>query len=283
MLKVLITGAKGMLGRTLCQNLNDVEIIATDRAELNIANAKETDEVIGVVAPDVVIHCAAMTAVDLCETEKDRAFQINAAGTANVAGACNRHQAKLIAISTDYVFDGTGSSPYTEYDIPTGGRSVYGQSKWAGEQAVRILCPNHIIGRVAWLYGPGGPSFVHTMLKFADGSRPVLKVVDDQRGNPTSTFAVCRALQGLLRQPEIVGTFHLTCEGETTWYGFAKHIFECMNIDQRIEPCTTEEFSRPAPRPKNSCLEKMNLRLYGLEPMSHWADECRSFLTLKSL
>lgn len=283
MLKVLITGAKGMLGRTLCQNLNDVEVIATDRTELDISNAEETDEVIGAVAPDVVIHCAAMTAVDLCETEKDRAFQINAVGTANVAAACNRRHAKLIAISTDYVFDGQGLSPYTEYDIPTGGRSVYGQSKWAGEQAVRTLCPNHIIGRVAWLYGPGGPSFVHTMLKFADGSRPVVKVVDDQRGNPTSTFAVCRALQGLLRHPEIVGTFHLTCEGETTWYGFAKHIFECMNIDQRIEPCTTDEFSRPAPRPKNSCLEKMNLRLYGLEPMSHWADECRKFLTLKSL
>ena len=279
MLKVLITGAKGMLGRTLCQNLTDVEIIATDRAELDITNAKETDEIIGAAAPDVVIHCAAMTAVDLCETEKDRAFQINAVGTANVAAACNRHHAKLIAISTDYVFDGEGSRPYTEYDVPTGGRTVYGQSKWAGEQAVRTLCPNHIIGRVAWLYGPGGPSFVHTMLKLADGSRPVLKVVDDQRGNPTSTFAVCRALQSLLKHPEIVGTFHLTCEGETTWYGFAKHIFECMNIDQRVEPCTTDEFPRPAPRPKNSCLEKMNLRLYGLEPMSHWADECRWFLT----
>ena len=281
--KVLITGAKGMLGRTLCQNLTDVEIIATDRAELDITNAKETDEVIGGVTPDVVIHCAAMTAVDLCETEKDRAFQINAVGTANVAAACNRHRAKLIAISTDYVFDGQGSRPYTEYDVPTGGQTVYGQSKWAGEQAVRTLCPNHIIGRVAWLYGPGGPSFVHTMLKVADGSRPVLKVVDDQRGNPTSTFAVCRALQGLLKQSEIVGTFHLTCEGETTWYGFAKHIFDCLNIDQRIEPCTTDEFPRPAPRPKNSCLEKVNLRLYGLEPMPHWEDECQRFLTLKLL
>ena len=283
MLKVLITGAKGMLGRTLCQNLINVEIIPTERSELDITNAKETDRVIGTASPDVVIHCAAMTAVDLCETETDRAFQINAVGTANVAAACNRHHAKMIAISTDYVFDGHGPRPYNEYDIANGGRTVYGLSKWAGEEAVRALCPNHIIGRVAWLYGPGGPSFVHTMLKLADGSRPLLKVVDDQRGNPTSTFAVCRALQGLLEQPEIVGTFHLTCEGETTWYGFAKYIFDCMNIDQRLEPCSTDEFPRLALRPKNSCLDKMNLRLHGLEPMSHWKDECRRVLMSKTL
>lgn len=277
-MKILITGANGMLGRTLCRVLKNFEIISTDRDTMDITKADEVIRVLRQHQPDVVIHCAAMTAVDLCETEKEKAFLINAVGSSNVAFACNEIGVRLIAISTDYVFDGCGEKAYSEYDLPNGGKTVYGQSKWAGEQLIRTHCPNHVIARVAWLYGPGGPSFVHTMIKLADGSRPVLKVVDDQVGNPTSTDAVSRAIQELLRHPSIVGTFHLTCEGEVTWCEFAKKIFAIKGIKQTVLPCSTDEYPRPAPRPKNSRLEKLNLKLYGLKPMPSWDAELQAVL-----
>lgn len=279
-MKVLITGARGMLGRTLCRTFTDFELLATDRDTMDITDAHAVDQVIRMHRPDAVVHCAAMTAVDLCETERDRAFQINAAGTANVAAACNRYGARLVAVSTDYVFDGDADRPYCEYDVASGGRTVYGQSKWAGEEAVRHLCSNHVIARVAWLYGAGGPSFVHTILKLADGTRPVLKVVNDQVGNPTSTDAVARAIAEILTKPEIAGTFHLTCDGEASWFDLAKKIFEVKQIAQTVLPCTSAEYPRPAPRPRNSRLEKMNLRLYGLSPMPQWDDELRRVLSV---
>ena len=277
-MKILITGANGMLGRTLCRVLKKFEIIPTDRDSMDITKSDEVYRGIREHEPDVVIHCAAMSAVDLCETEKENAFLINAVGSSNVAVACHTIGARLIAISTDYVFDGSGEKSYSEYDVPNGGNTVYGQSKWAGEQLIRTHCPNHVIARVAWLYGPGGPSFVHTMIKLADGTRPALKVVDDQVGNPTSTDAVARALQEILKHPSIAGTFHLTCEGEVTWCEFAKKIFAIKGIKQTVLPCSTEEYPRPAPRPKNSRLEKLNLRLYGLKPMPSWDAELQTVL-----
>ena len=190
-MKVLLTGGKGMLGRTLVRELGgDFEVVPTDLPEADITDEDAIDAVIAQASPDAVIHCAAMTAVDKCETERDLAFRLNARGTANVAAACRRHGVRLVAISTDYVFEGDADRPYTEFDRPTGGRTVYGQSKFAGEEAVRSLCPNHVIARISWLYGAGGPSFVHAMMNLADGTRPVLKVVADQHGNPTSTVAV---------------------------------------------------------------------------------------------
>ena len=195
-----------------------------------------------------------------------------------VAAACNRNHVRLIAISTDYVFDGNADRPYSEFDRPTGGATVYGQSKFAGEELVRIHCPDHVIARISWLYGAGGPSFVHTMLKLADGSRPELKVVADQIGNPTSTLAVARGLRELLRRPGLVGTYHLTCEGEASWYEFACEIFSQRNVTQKVVPCRTDEFPRPAPRPANSRLEKRMLRLAGLPPMPDWRDALREFL-----
>lgn len=259
-----------MLGRTLCRMLAKYELVPTDKDSMDITNASLVNKVVREAKPDVVIHCAAMTAVDLCETEVELAYRLNAVGTTNVAAACDANHVRLIAISTDYVFDGVGESAYSEYDIPTGGNTVYGKSKYAGEQSVRTLCPNHVIARVAWLYGAGGPSFVHTMLNLASKNIPALKVVNDQRGNPTSTDEVARALEEIIEHPEIRGTFHLTCEGEVTWYDFAKKIFELRNIAQEVLPCTSEEYPRPAPRPHNSCLKKMNLRLFGLSPMKPW-------------
>ena len=268
-----------MLGRTLVSELaDDFEVVATDLPEADITDEKSIEAAVAMHAPDAVIHCAAMTAVDRCESERELAFRLNETGAANVATVCRRHGIRLIAISTDYVFDGDADRPYSESDIPTGGRTVYGQSKFAGEEAVRMLCPDHVIARISWLYGSGGPSFVHAMMSLADGSRPVLKVVADQHGNPTSTVAVARALREVLKRPELRGTFHLTCEGEATWAEFAEEIFRLAGIDQKVQPCTTDEFPRPAPRPKNSRLEKAALRVVGLPPMPDWKDALAEFM-----
>ena len=278
-LKVLLTGGRGMLGRTVVSELGEeFDILPTDLPEADITDEAGFDRLVAAERPDVVIHLAALTAVDRCETEVDLAYRLNARGTANVAAACHRHGVKLIAISTDYVFDGDADRPYTEFDRPSGGRTVYGQSKFAGEEQVRALCPNHLICRISWLYGLGGPSFVHAMLKLADGTRPVLKVVADQRGNPTSALAVARHLGLLLKRPELCGTFHLTCEGEASWAEFAAEIFRLAGRDQQIQPCTTEEFPRPAPRPKNSRLDKMGLRLANLPPMPDWKAALAEFM-----
>ena len=277
-MKVLLTGGKGMLGRTLCAELTDFDVIPTDLPEADITDAVGFDALLKQIKPDAVIHCAAMTAVDKCETEIDFAYKLNAFGTANVASACHRNGIRLIAISTDYVFEGNSDRPYNEFDQPNGGNTIYGKSKFAGEEAIRRHCPNHVICRISWLYGAGGPSFVHAMVNLADGTRPELKVVADQIGNPTSTLAVARQLRNILNRKELVGTFHLTCEGEASWADFAAEIFRLKGVDQKIVPCTTAEFPRPAPRPANSRLDKMMLRLSGLPPMPHWKEALAEFM-----
>jgi len=274
--KILITGAKGMLGRTLVEKLNNFELIPTDLPETDITDSKTFDSIISKHRPDVVIHCAAMTAVNNCESQIDLAYKINAIGSANVAAACNRYGSRLIAFSTDYVFDGEKDSPYNEFDS-TNPKNIYGKSKCMGEELIKNHCPNHVIARISWLYGPGGPSFVHTMLELADGTRSEIKVVDDQRGNPTSTIAVADALLNIILRPELVGTFHLTCEGGCSWYDFACQIFFDSGIEQRIVPCSSEEFPTPALRPVHTLLDKMALRLHCLPKMPDWRDALNDF------
>ena len=277
-MKILITGGKGMLGRTLQKVLAEHELVIADLPEADITDPSGFDRFLAAARPDAVIHCAAMTAVDKCESEVGLAYRLNAFGSANVAGACHRHGVRLIAISTDYVFRGDADRPYCEFDRADGGNTVYGQSKFAGEEAIRTLCPDLVICRVSWLYGAGGPSFVHAMMNLADGTRPVLKVVNDQHGNPTSTAAVAGRLKDILAVPELIGTFHLTCEGEATWFELAREIFRLAGKDQKVEPCSTDEFPRPAPRPKNSRLEKRMLRLAGLPPMIDWHEALADFM-----
>ncbi len=277
-MKILITGGKGMLGRTLQQEMREHDLVIADLPEADITDAAGFDSLLRAANADVVVHCAAMTAVDLCETEVETAFRLNALGSGNVAAACFRNRVRLIALSTDYVFDGTLQRPYHEFDRANGGNTVYGQSKFAGEEMIRRHCPDHVIARISWLYGPGGPSFVHAMLKLADGTRPLLKVVSDQQGNPTSTLAVARALKNLIQHRELCGTFHLTCEGETNWCEFAQEIFRIRGIKQQVQPCSTAEFPRPAPRPANSRLEKRMLKLCNLPPMPDWHEALDEFL-----
>ena len=280
-MRIVITGGKGMLGRTLQNQFRNHELVIADLPEWDITDAKGFQERLASQHADVVIHCAAMTAVDRCETEQDLAYRLNAVGTLNVAVACHRCGVRLIAISTDYVFDGALDRPYHEFDAAGNAKTVYGASKFAGEEFIRVHCPNHVICRISWLYGPGGPSFVHAMMNLADGTRPVLKVVDDQHGNPTSTLAVARHLEMLLSHPELCGTFHLTCEGEATWAEFAREIFRLTGKEQAITPCATNEYPRPAPRPANSRLEKRMLRLCNLPPMPDWHDALREFIAIE--
>lgn len=280
-MKLFVTGGKGMLGRTLRRVLTDVEFVVGDLPECDITKEDSVHQAIAAADVDAVVHCAAMTQVDLCETERERAFLINETGSANVAKACEALGKRLIAISTDYVFRGDKPTAYVETDEPDP-QTVYGASKLAGERAVREFCSNHLILRLAWLYGDGGPSFLHTMLKLADGTRPVLKVVNDQRGNPTSAVAVARHLRMILERNDLHGIMHLTCEGETTWYDYAKEIFRVAGVKQEVVPCTTEEFPRPAHRPANSSLEKAVLRQSGLPPMPHWKDALRAFFPINN-
>ncbi len=282
-MRIVITGGKGMLGRTLQQVLCHNEIIVADLPEWDITDSSGFDANLKATKADVVIHCAAMTAVDKCETEVDLAYKLNAVGSLNVAAACHRNGVRLIAISTDYVFGGELERPYHEFDVAGGAHTIYGMSKYAGEEMIRNHCPNHVICRISWLYGPGGPSFVHAMMDLADGTRQVLKVVADQHGNPTSTLAVARQIVIFLQHPEIVGTFHCTCEGEATWAEFAQEIFRLSRKTQVIQPCATEEFPRLAPRPKNSRLEKRMLRLCGLPAMPNWHDALLEFMNMEFL
>ncbi|HIW00200.1 MAG TPA: dTDP-4-dehydrorhamnose reductase [Candidatus Desulfovibrio intestinipullorum] len=279
-MRILISGGRGMLARTLAARLGthaDHVLAAPGREELDITDPLSVGRVFADFQPDVVLHCAAYTKVDQCESEPELASQVNVAGSAHVAAACQQAGARLIAFSTDYVFDGH-SGPYSEFSRPTGGLNVYGQTKWAGECAIRLNCPNHLIARVSWLYGPGGPSFVHTMMRLNREGRPLVRVVNDQKGNPTSTLSVACAIEELLDHPEITGTIHLTCEGEATWYDLAKAVFALTGREQKVEPCTSAEYPLPAARPANSCLLKERLKLCHLRPMPHWQTALKDFL-----
>ncbi|MBP5322138.1 MAG: dTDP-4-dehydrorhamnose reductase [Kiritimatiellae bacterium] len=276
-MRLLITGGKGMLGRTLQRRLASHTLSIADLPETDITDPAGLAAAMRAFRPDTVIHCAAMTRVDDCETHRELAYRLNETGSRNVAAAARDVGARVIAISTDYVFDGHAARPYRETDEPAPA-TVYGASKLAGEQAIAELLPGaHTILRIAWLFGPGGPSFVHALMKLgADADGAPLKVVDDQIGNPTSTDAVASVLEWLLDHP-LNGIVHGSCEGETTWYGLARELFARTGLRRPLQPCTTAEFPRPAPRPANSRLEKGRLHEAGFQ-MPDWRDALDRFL-----
>ncbi len=280
-MKIVVTGGNGMLGRTLRRELAEHETVSADLPDWDVTDGARFAERLAAEKPDVVIHCAAMTKVDDCETNAGPAFRLNEEGSLNVARACRAVGARLIAISTDYVFSGEPPAEpwaWDESDTPRP-RTVYGMSKFAGEQVTLGNLPDAVVLRIAWLYGAGGPSFVHTMLRL--GSRPgePLKVVDDQRGNPTSAKAVAGAIAFLLSRPDASGVVHATCEGDCTWYEFAREIKRLApGFVRDVVPCATDEFPRPAPRPKNSCLKKGVLSMLGYR-MPNWRDALAEFLS----
>lgn len=275
---VLITGAGGMLGRSLCQRFRKHQVFALGRSELDVTCQKSVLETVKSLQPDVVIHCAAMTQVDDCETQQERAFAVNHLGSLHVAQAAKQVKSRLIAISTDYVFKGDSPQPYPE-TASTGPQTIYGQSKLKGESAILSEYEDAIVARVAWLYGPGGPSFFHTMMRLGKMGGNAMQVVNDQIGNPTSTLAVAEHIEILMRS-DIRGVVHLTCEGEATWFEFTRAIFERMGINRDVVACTSDAFPRPAPRPTNSRLEKGALLKEGIQAMPHWRAALSDFIEL---
>ena len=278
-MKILITGGKGMLGRTLQRELAGHEIIVADLPEWDISDDTGFVAKVCEAKPELIVHCAAMTKVDDCETNRDLAFRLNEDGSRNVALAAKACGARLFALSTDYVFSGEPPREpwaWSETDIPRP-RTVYGASKFAGEQMIQMLLPEAVIIRIAWLYGAGGPSFVHTMAKLGAQEGAPLKVVNDQRGNPTSTKTVADVIKFLMTKSDVSGIVHGTCEDQCTWYDLTVELFRLLGLKREVVPCTTEEFPRPAPRPHNSALKKSVLNLLGYRTPK-WQDALAEFV-----
>jgi len=278
--RMMITGANGLLGREISRFFSrGYEILRTDREECDVTRARECLRVIGEFSPDVVVHCAAYTAVDRAEGEEEAAFALNARGTRNVALACREHGALLVTFGTDYVFDGTSERPYSEND-PTGPLSAYGRSKLAAEEAVREIAPDFLLLRTQWLFGAHGRNFVSSILDRA-GRGEELRVVSDQKGSPTYSLDLADAVKRLLDAGSR-GIFHFSNEGETTFFGYAAFLLaHTGNKEARLSALSTSDLSRdayPAPRPLYAVLSKKKYReATGVAPR-RWEEAVLDFL-----
>jgi dTDP-4-dehydrorhamnose reductase len=266
-MKVLLTGSKGMLAHAFLKKIpKEWELLATDIEELDITNPVLVEKTIQQFRPDLIINCSAYTKVDDCETKKELAFSVNGGGPANLARAAAQIGAKLVHFSTDYIFDGTKGTPYTEEDQPNP-INVYGASKLEGEIHIRKNLNNHLIIRTQWLYGEGGPNFVKTILELAK-KRDEIKVVNDQWGCPTWTEDLADLTLELI-QKRATGTFHIVGPEISTWYVFACDIIKKAGLATKVTPCTTAGFPRPATRPVYSVLStgKLSKFLGGTLPI----------------
>ncbi|MET8350544.1 dTDP-4-dehydrorhamnose reductase [Micromonospora sp. NPDC005206] len=275
MSRLLVTGAGGMLGRDLLAALrprDDLSVTATTRADLDIGDPDAVRD--AVAGHDLVINTAAWTDVDGAEAREQAATAVNGDAVANLASACAATGARMIHISTDYVFRGDATEPYPE-DAPTCPVNAYGRSKLVGELAVTRLLPDAgYVVRTAWLYGAHGPNFVATMLRLA-GERERLDVVNDQRGQPTWSYRLAEQLVALtgaaLAGHAAPGVYHGTASGETTWYGLARAVFDLRGLDpDRIRPTTSDGYRRSAPRPAYSVLGHDRWRAANLRPLADW-------------
>lgn len=276
-MKILITGANGQLGRALAiqyKEIKDVNLLLTDISDLNIADVHQVYSYVNENRPDVIINCAALTAVDKCETEIDMAYKINTIGPKNLASAANNIGAEIVQVSTDYVFGGNTNKSLTEFD-EVNPQTIYGKTKLEGEILVKNLNPKHYIVRTAWLYGDGN-NFVKTMINLSKTNK-TLKVVNDQRGTPTSAVDLARVIIKLVEDKNY-GVFHCTCKGECTWYEFTKEIFRLKGIDTEVLPCTTDEFPRPAKRPEYSVLRNYMLELTTGDMTRTWQESIKEYL-----
>lgn len=276
-MRILITGANGQLGRELSKQFNfgENQLLLTDVDDLNITDINEVQLYLNKNKPDLIINCAAHTNVDKCETDFDNAFKINAIGPKNLASAGFAIGAEIVHISTDYVFDGEGSTSLTEFD-GTNPQTAYGKTKLYGEELVRNLNPKHYIIRTAWLYGDGS-NFVKTMLNLSKTTNSV-KVVNDQFGTPTSTAELAKVIVKLVKEKNY-GLFHCTCKGQCSWYEFAKEIFRIKGIDIEVIPCSTEEYPRPAKRPKFSVLRNYMLEMTTGDITAEWKEALKEYLS----
>jgi dTDP-4-dehydrorhamnose reductase len=283
-MKLLITGSNGMLASDVRRVAEGVghRLVLVDLPELDITDARGVESFFARERPEAVVNCAAWTDVDGAESKRDAAHAVNADGAGNLARAAAGLGVPLLHISTDYVFDGTArldagglARPYVESD-PTGPRSVYGSTKLEGERQVLAASSRHTVVRTAWLYGVNGRNFVDTMLKLA-GERDAVQVVDDQIGSPTWSGHLAPALIGLLER-DVRGVVHLTGSGAVSWNGFAREIFRQAEVDCRVEPASSEQMARPAPRPAYSVLESERDDVIAMPP---WQDGLAGYLAAR--
>lgn len=288
-MNILITGGKGQLGTEIFKCLEnkktelgvpdvlkcDNKVTSIDVDVLDITDLEKVLDYFKANKFDCVINCAAYTNVDKCEQDIDNAFKVNAIGPRNLAIACERFNCKLIHISTDYVFSGEGSVPFTEWDYCQP-QSIYGKTKYLGEKYVTQFCPRHFIIRTAWLYGYYGNNFVRTIMRVAK-EKGKLNVVDDQRGNPTNAADLAHHILKLASTEEY-GTYNGTGTGECSWYDFASKIVEYAHINAQVSPCTTDEFPRPAKRPAYSSLDNMMFRNTVGNEFRPWEDALQFFI-----
>ncbi len=281
-MKILITGGHGQLGSDVSSLLGRThDVFSYGSRELDISDREKLNSVLSIHQPDVLVNCAAYTAVDDCETKKEQAWKVNAEGPENLAKAMEAVRGRIIHISTDYVFD--GNKPSTEgynEDDPVAPLSEYGKSKLAGEKAIAAHSSNYLILRTAWLYGWQGKNFLKTMLQLAlaDPARE-LKVVDDQYGSLTWTATLARQIQAVLSS-DLQGIAHATAEGASTWYQGACYFLDSMEVPYNITPCSTAEYPTPAHRPANSILENRKLKQAGLSVFNSWQKDIDQYVKL---
>lgn len=279
-MKVLVTGAKGQLGYDVVNELTlrGHEAIGVDISEMDITSAAQTMNVIAEISPDAVIHCAAWTAVDAAEDNEDAVRRVNADGTRNVASACKAVGAKMMYISTDYVFDGQGTEPWSADCKTFAPLNVYGRTKLEGERAVADNIDNYFIVRIAWVFGAHGKNFVDTMLRLGQ-THDTLRVVSDQIGTPTYTPDLARLLVDMI-ETEKYGYYNATNEGGyISWYEFACEIFRQAGIKTKVIPVTTKEYGlSKAKRPFNSRLDKSKLTANGFKPLPDWRNALERYL-----
>ena len=281
--KILVTGCNGQLGRAINKEYagSDVTFINTDVAEgegvtaLDITKIEQVLSLVRAEQPEVIINCAAHTNVDACEKQWDAAYRINALGPRNLSIAAEAVGAKMIHVSTDYVFEGNGTKPYTEFDAPNP-VSAYGKTKLEGEKFVQQFSNHFFIFRTAWLYGVNGGNFPKTMLELAK-THDELTVVYDEVGTPTYTPDLAEAI-GKLIETDYYGIYHITNSGSCSWCEFAKYIFEIAGVDVKVTPVTASEFARPAPRPSYSVLNNKKWVDNGFEPLRSYKEAIKDYL-----
>jgi len=284
--KVAVTGANGQLGTDLCRALHNFDVIPLTHADIEIADMASVREAMLKHKPAIIINTAAYVRVDDCEDEKEKAFQVNALGARNVAVVAQELGARLVHLSTDYVFGGEvepRTTPYTEFDTPIP-LSVYGKSKLAGENLVRHFCLRHFIVRASGLFGVAGSSgkggnFIETMLRLA-GERDELKVVNDQVFSPTYTRDLAQKIAQLIAT-EYYGIFHITSKGACSWYEFTTETLKLAGITTTVVPITSDQYPQKARRPRYSVLDNYHLRLLGMDDMRPWQEALKDYLVAR--
>ena len=273
-MRITVFGATGLVGNALLREWSGDAVTGLSSRDADIRDPQAVERVVVETRPDWIVHAAAYTDVDGCETHRDLAMSVNRDGAVNVALAARKHAARLLFLSTDYVFDGTKNSPYETTDLRAP-QSVYGQSKAEAEQRLLEIFPNSTIVRTSWVFGKGGRCFPETILKLAS-TRPQLSVVNDQRGSPSYTIDLARAVIQLCRK-NVAGIVHVTNAGDCTWYDFAAEIVRAAGLPAEVQPVTTAQFPRPAKRPAYSVLSPVSREKLGIS-MPDWRDALARYL-----